>query len=158
MTEEINFYSTITEYSWLSNFYSVNIFDDNPDHPCLAGYEGAWYMSVEHAYQAYKTLDKTWFDRISLAESPGEAKKLASQAPLRPDWEDIKYLVMIKFLRLKFTQNDDLKAKLLATGDAVLHEDSKTDLVWGKKGKDLLGKFLMQVREEIREGHYGGAS
>lgn len=148
--EEINFYSTKDEYGWLSNFYSVNIFDDNPDHPCLVDYEGAWYMSVEHAYQAYKTLDNIWFDRISKAGSPGEAKNLGRQVSLRANWQDIKVSVMLKFLRLKFDHNhDDLREKLLATGDAVIHEDSPTDRFWGKKGQDMLGKLIMRVREEL---------
>jgi predicted NAD-dependent protein-ADP-ribosyltransferase YbiA (DUF1768 family) len=43
-----------------------------------------------------------------------------------------------------------LKEKLLATGDAILHEDSPTDVFWGKKGEDWLGKLLMKVRDEIR--------
>ena len=45
----------------------------------------------------------------------------------------------------------DLKQKLIDTGDARLHEDSPSDMFWGVKGKDMLGKLLMEVRDKLRE-------
>jgi predicted NAD-dependent protein-ADP-ribosyltransferase YbiA (DUF1768 family) len=69
---------------------------------------------------------------------------------------------MLHGLRCKFSQNTDLAAKLLATGDAVLHESPKggfTDSFWGntplpdgRPGASHLGRLLMQVREELRTG------
>lgn len=67
-------------------------------------------------------------------------------------WDTIKVHVMLVALRAKFTQNEDLRTKLLETGTAVLHEDSPTDMFWGKRGKDMLGRLLMRVRKEIRTG------
>jgi len=67
------------------------------------------------------------------------------------DWESKKVDVMLSGLRTKFT-NPKLRERLLATGDAVLHEDNPDDPYWGLgdgSGKSMLGKLLMQVREEI---------
>jgi len=56
-------------------------------------------------------------------------------------------------MRQKFKQ-PELKAKLLATGDAELIEGNHWgDIVWGVcrgKGENRLGKILMKVREELR--------
>ncbi len=57
---------------------------------------------------------------------------------------------MRKALYAKFIQNLDLREMLLATGDAELHEDSPTDMVWGRRGQDLLGKLLMELRAALR--------
>ena len=52
-------------------------------------------------------------------------------------------------------QNEDLKAKLLATGDEHLEEGNTWgDRIWGTvngKGQNHLGKTLMRVREELKE-------
>lgn len=65
---------------------------------------------------------------------------------------------------LKFTQHQDLKERLLATGEKILAEASPYDLIWGVgyrddddaildinnwKGNNLLGKVLMSVRSAI---------
>ena len=67
-------------------------------------------------------------------------------------------------LRLKFTQNPELREKLIATGNKTLYEANKYDGFWGIKfdikdaqkpgnklnyGKNMLGKLLMVVREEL---------
>jgi ribA/ribD-fused uncharacterized protein len=54
----------------------------------------------------------------------------------------------------KFTQNADLRAVLLATGDADLVEHTSNDDYWGDggdgHGKNKLGRILMSVRDELR--------
>ena len=67
------------------------------------------------------------------------------------NWDEIKADIMLKGLRAKF-KNPELRKKLLATGNLPLHENSPTDMYWGIKGKDMLGKLIMKVREEIRLG------
>ena len=61
---------------------------------------------------------------------------------------------MKKALTAKFTQNPDLKAKLLATGNRALVEANPTDAYWGygrtKKGKNRMGILLQQLRDELR--------
>ena len=60
---------------------------------------------------------------------------------------------MKSVLFAKFTQHEDLKAILLSTGNALLIEASKTDAFWGigekGNGKNMLGRLLMQVRDEL---------
>ncbi|KXN81214.1 Swarming motility protein YbiA [Leucoagaricus sp. SymC.cos] len=54
----------------------------------------------------------------------------------------------------KFTQHNDLRAELLATGDAELMEDSDKDSFWGigadRKGSNELGKALERLRSRLR--------
>ena len=58
----------------------------------------------------------------------------------------------------KFTQHQNLKEELLATGGSFLVEHTKRDKYWGDGGdggngtvgKNMLGKLLVQVREEIK--------
>lgn len=58
-------------------------------------------------------------------------------------------------LELKFTQHEDLKEELLATGDAELVEDSDKDAFWGVgadgKGRNELGKALERLRTKLRQ-------
>jgi ribA/ribD-fused uncharacterized protein len=59
--------------------------------------------------------------------------------------------------RAKFT-DEKFRTELLATGDELIYEDSPTDAIWGLwnqeeqawTGQNLLGKALMQLREELR--------
>lgn len=76
---------------------------------------------------------------------------------LRSDWEAVKVTVMEEIVRAKFTQNEDLKWRLLTTGDACLEEGNTWhDTFWGvdaKTGEGLnhLGRILMKVRDELRD-------
>jgi ribA/ribD-fused uncharacterized protein len=61
---------------------------------------------------------------------------------------------MMDALRAKFTQDEELKATLLGTGDAVLVEHTANDSYWGDGGdgggKNRLGHLLMRLRAELR--------
>ena len=87
---------------------------------------------------------------------PAKSKKAGRQVLLRPDLEEVKVGIMEEIVRAKFTQNEDLKALLLATGDAYLEEDNTWhDTYWGVdartgKGQNHLGRILMKVREELQ--------
>ena len=71
---------------------------------------------------------------------------------------------------LKFTQNEELKTKLLKTFERELVEASPFDKIWGvgfgakrapemreKWGANLLGQALMNVRKRIRLEEEGEA-
>lgn len=131
------------EYRFLSNFWPADV-----------EFEGAPYPSVEHAYQAAKTLDPAERRRIAALPTPAEAKRAGRRLALRPDWEIAKFAVMEQCVRYKFTHHADLREKLLATGDAELVEGNTWgDRVWGVyqgRGENRLGRILMKVRAELR--------
>lgn len=131
------------EYRFLSNF-----------HFCDIEMDGMTYRTLEHAYQAAKTTETEFRIAISACITPGDAKRMGRQIPMRKNWERIKLDVMLGLLRQKFAEGE-LRAKLLATGDAHLEEGNKHgDMFWGTVhgfGENHLGKLLMQVREELRD-------
>ncbi len=55
---------------------------------------------------------------------------------------------------LKFTQHNDLRSALIATGDAHIEEANQHgDRFWGTvddQGENMLGIILMKVRDKIR--------
>jgi ribA/ribD-fused uncharacterized protein len=128
-----------------SNFHPSRIKDEN----------GITYETVEHAFQAAKTLDAAQARRVRDAKTPGEAKRLGKKVDLRPDWEKIKDDIMLKFLRLKFTKCPNFKKALLNTGEEYLEETNTWgDTYWGVckgVGKNMLGILLMKVRDELKK-------
>ena len=84
-----------------------------------------------------------------------EAEHAGRETDLRPDWEQVKFEVMLHALRGKFTLEPHRSA-LLLTQPRPLAEDSPSDFVWGARGSDggyggqnLLGLALMRVRDEL---------
>lgn len=145
LIEEINFYGTKPLYRFLSNFYGC---------PQVVNTEwGVYeYPTNEHFYQAMKANNKESHYRIGRASSPHQAMKAGralESKDLKYNWDDIKVKVMLQGLRVKFS-DPHLRTLLLDTKDAILREDSPSDMFWGKKGKDMLGKLLMQIRKEVR--------
>lgn len=139
----IKFYKTNDPYGFLNNFKKTRIF-----------VSGQWWDNVEAPYQAHKTAIKEEKDAIWAAKSPREARDLGQKVTLRPEWGSIKDTVMYSCVMAKFLQHPDLRAKLMATGDEELIEDSPVDWYWGcgkdGTGKNMLGKTLMRVREELK--------
>ena len=137
------------KYFFLSNYYESPIHQELPDGTIIE------YPTVEHAFQACKTLDIKERQRIAACATPGDAKYIGRHVKLRKDWNAIKTDVMLSLIRGKF-QWPDLQAKLLATGDAYLEEGNTWgDRIWGTvdgQGENRLGKILMQVRDEARQG------
>lgn len=115
------------------------------------------FPTVEHAYQAAKTLDIYERSQILHAETPAEAKQLGRQSTIRTDWEQVKLGVMRDLLYQKFA-HADLAQRLLATGDATLIEGNTwDDRFWGAVnddgqwvGENHLGRLLMEVRASLK--------
>lgn len=143
----------ITSFSganhFLSNFYSARV--------CL---DGVIYPSVEHAYQAAKTLDPV--QRLPLQNprlSAGQAKRIGRSLALREDWAQIRLPVMRELIADKFARGSPLAAQLIATGAAELIEGNRWgDTFWGVDlransaspvGANHLGRLLMQRRSEL---------
>lgn len=98
------------EFRFLSNFY-----------PCEILFEGIGYRSVEHAYQAAKTLDSEQRRSIAMQPHPALAKKAGRTLVVRDDWDECKIGIMEHLLRQKFA-HPDLKEMLLATDGFELIE------------------------------------
>ncbi len=138
------------EYFFLSNF---------AESPFTAS--GKTWPTVEHAFQAAKTVDEQEQETIRQAPTPGEAKHLGKRVKLRANWEAVKQEVMLTYVRLKFQQHPELAEELRQTGDARLIEGNTWhDNTWGDcsckrcqaiQGKNLLGQILMRVRAELQE-------
>lgn len=111
--------------------------------------------------------DSRRYTAILRASKPWECKDLGKQVtPFDArTWDAAKYDIVKAGNRAKFEQNPDLKQRLLATGDAILAEASPKDKIWGIgldaqtaaatpmakwPGQSLLGRVLMELREEFR--------
>ena len=131
---------------FLSNFFEAEV-----------EYGGLVYSSNEAAFQAQKCLTEE--EKIQFTGyGPGRSKGAGRRVKLRPDWEEVKVGIMEEIVRAKFTQHPELAAQLLATGDKILVEGNHWgDTCWGVDirtglGENHLGKILMKIREELRQG------
>jgi len=133
------------EYSFLSNFYE----------PAYVIIDGHFFTNSEAAFHSYKCPDRIGEFTIL---GPKDAKRLGRTVKLRPDWDDIKDDVMYNVCFLKFTQNNELTNKLLATEfDTLIEGNTWGDTYLGVcdgEGENHLGKILMEVRENIRNANY----
>jgi len=117
------------------------------------------YSSVEHAFQAAKTLDLEMRYTVSMAPSARAAKVFGRQLSLRPEWEQKRLDIMRELLRLKFPPGSNLARMLILTDPESLEEGNKWhDNFWGrchcprcagKGGQNWLGKMLMELRTSL---------
>lgn len=96
------------KYYFLSNFYETPV-----------TWNGLTYLNNEAAFQSAKTFsDRECFTNLD----PSSAKKLGRKVQLRSDWENVKDDVMYEICKAKFSQNTELKKRLLSTGNEYLEE------------------------------------
>jgi N-glycosidase YbiA len=147
MPDVINFYRVSDEFGCFSNF---------APYPVLM--EGKLWPTSEHYFQAQKFEDAEHREQIRKTKSPMIAARMGRdrKKPLRRDWESVKVGIMRDVVRGKFTQHDDILQILLSTGDAKIVEHTENDSYWGDggdgSGKNMLGRILMEVREELKRG------
>lgn len=142
----------------LSQFYPVHFAIDN-----------IIYKSAEQYYMAEKARffnDQEILQQIMKSKSPLEAKKLGRKVKnfSEKEWEKVRFDVVVKGNRAKFSQNSKLYDYLKSTKGKILVEESPHDAIWGiglaqddsdalnpKKwpGENLLGFAIMKVRDEI---------
>ncbi|ELR14645.1 uncharacterized protein ACA1_066860 [Acanthamoeba castellanii str. Neff] len=80
--------------------------------------------------------------------------------PKRDDWDEVKPLVMLVALRIKFKEMQPFREymdNLIKSGqDVFFVEHTRNDRQWGDgsdgSGKNMLGKLITQVFLELREG------
>lgn len=140
------------EFEFLSNFYSILQISSLDSYNSVSNSHRL--KTLEHGFQAAKTLDL--IDQLSVldAKTPGNAKRLGRKVKLRKDWESVKLNIMRQLVLDKFSQNYDLKDKLIATNDIELIEGNTWgDKFWGTVdgvGQNWLGKILMETREKLK--------
>jgi N-glycosidase YbiA len=145
MTDVINFYHVSDEFGCFSNF---------APYPVRIG-EKLWPTS-EHYFQAQKFEQAEHQEKIRQTKSPMIAARMGRdrKKPLRRDWESVKVAIMREVVRAKFNQHDGIRQILLSTGDAKIVEHTENDSYWGDggdgSGKNMLGRILMEIREELR--------
>ena len=143
--------------NWFSNFKRSSIF--------MADIHTT-YPTVEHAFQAAKSLDIKQRKHIANMNSPGAAKKAGRKVELRPDWEEIKLAIMWICLCGKFSDENWYKELKLTGEEEIVEWNSWGDKIWGipchqtnvgfwipdKKlhGENLLGRLLMHCRNHSR--------
>ena len=142
----INFYSVSDEYGEFSNFAAYQI-----------KLKGKSWPTSEHYFQGQKFQDAGHREEIRKAKTPMIAARLGRDRTkkLRRDWESVKDSIMRGAVMAKFTQHDDLREMLLATGKAKLVEHTTNDSYWGDggdgSGKNMLGRILMEIRDKLRD-------
>ena len=146
---EIHFYrSSEKPYGVFSNLYRRAI-----------EFEGREYATAEHAYQAGKPAKDVVRDWILSAPSPSLLAMAAHGLyswDVVPNWANIKFDRMRRVLHAKFSQHPDLAKLLTETKNARLVESGRVpnsvNKTWGEvngKGQNMLGKLLMELREEL---------
>lgn len=133
------------DYEALSNFSE-----------CQIRMGGVYYPSVEHAYQAAKTIDKKERELfLNDNVTAGRAKRIGRTITIREEWDDIKVSVMRELCRQKYNI-PKYQQILLLTGDALIQEGNNwNDLFWGVDlqsgvGNNNLGKILMAIRSDLQ--------
>ena len=153
------FHRTDEPNGYLSNWY-----------PACFTLDGINYTSAEQ-YMMYQKAalfgDQAVAEAILKTDEPAEQKALGRKVSGYNSnvWAGIRQVIMLRGLEAKFAQNDDLKEKLLKTGDAYLVECAHKDIVWACgvglqdeerhdistwRGQNLLGFALMEVRRRMK--------
>jgi hypothetical protein len=158
MHKVIGFHNPDEEYGFLSNWYLSDFMVD-----------GILFSSMEQ-YMMYKKAvlfsDIETAKEILNIKDVGKIKALGRQVKNYNDviWNGRRQVIIYQGLLEKFHQNQELKERLLKTGDAILAECAVQDKIWGIglsmkdeqrftiskwRGQNLLGFALMEVREKL---------
>ena len=128
---------------------------------------GVKVRTSEALYQACRFPHYPSIQReIVLQRSPMSAKMKSRRHReyTRPDWNRVRVNAMRWSLKVKLSQNwDTFAGLLLGTGDKPIVEESRRDDFWGAKrldedilkGANILGRLLVELREEIRKHGQG---
>ena len=158
MMQIICFHNPEEEHGFLSNWYLSSFVVD-----------GRKFSSMEQYMMYRKAIcfhDEVTASRIMKTDNVSEIKRLGRLVSGYDDsvWNGVRQIVVYEGLLAKFLQDEILKAKLKATGSAILVECAVKDKIWGNglsmndpdcfdikkwKGENLLGYTLMMVREKI---------
>ena len=154
------FWKETGENGYFSNWYRRKFVIDDFEYEFVEQYIMSQKAKLFH--------DSARYTAILRSTDPEECKKLGKLVtPFdSKQWNEHKVEIVKAGNRAKFEQNPDLMKLLLDTGDALLAEASPWDKIWGIglyaktakttdptdwPGQNLLGKILMELREEFRQ-------
>ena len=156
--EIICFHNPYEENGYLSNWY-----------PSIFSEQSIEFSSMEQ-YMMYKKAkcfnDEEIATQILGTDDVSHIKQLGRLVANYDEnyWNGVRQIVVYEGLLAKFSQNNELRDKLLATGEAILAECAVRDKIWGIglsmhdldrfdrskwNGMNLLGYALMMVRERL---------
>jgi ribA/ribD-fused uncharacterized protein len=158
---EIYFYTLKNQFAYMSNFFTTLFKDsDGITYNCSEQY------FMYHKCKLFDCENKELLVKILAEKSPSQVKKYGRQVKNYNEkvWGEKRYGIMLQGLRFKFSQNNLIQQKLIATKNKLLYEASKADKIWGigfydydaiktdktKFGQNLLGKALMEIRNELQ--------
>lgn len=156
------FHNPDEDNGYLSNWY-----------PSPFTVDGVAFSSMEQFMMYRKAIcfgDEAVAAQILSTSDVAEIKLLGRQVSNYDEsmWNGIRQIVVYEGLLAKFSQNEELKTKLKATGNAVLAECAVKDHIWGIglsmkdpdrlnkakwNGQNLLGYALMMVRERLQQDY-----
>ncbi len=154
----ICFHNPYEENGYLSNWYPVQFSVNGIDFSSMEQ-----FMMYRKA-QCFQ--DKNIAYKILQTEDVAQIKKLGRDVKGYDEnfWNGVRQIVVYEGLLAKFSQNHDLKEKLIGTDNAILVECAVKDQIWGIglsmkdenrfnrskwRGQNLLGYALMMVRDQL---------
>lgn len=156
----ICFHDPDKEYGFLSNWYMSDFIED-----------GRLYTSMEQYLMYGKAAvfkDEEMQQAILATHDVAEIKQYGRQVKGYNEtvWNGFRQLVLYRGLWLKFSQNEELRQKLIDTGNDMLVECARNDKIFACgismkdpmrfdmskwSGKNLLGFALMDLREQLKK-------
>ena len=157
--EVIRFHNPDDENGYLSNWYK-----------CRFSVFGTGYNCLEQYMMHQKALlfgDPETAMKIMTTTDPDTIRTLGRQVKNFDNvvWNGTRQIIVYNGLLAKYSQNQNLRKMLLATGDSILVECASSDTIWANglniqdpkcnnikdwKGQNLLGFATMLVRDELR--------
>ena len=162
--ESVVFLKVNEEFGGLSNMsaYKLRI-------PVQNSNTGVTVLTTEALYQACRYPHLPDLQRTIIEQKSPMAAKMKSKphraGDSRADWDQVRVKIMRWCLRVKLaTHWNDFSRLLLATRDKPIVEQSAKDDFWGAKvvdgatlkGMNVLGRLLMELREEVKEANQQG--
>ena len=143
---------------------SVDFYKEHGPLGYLANYsnhgfikDGVYYKTAEHYYQASKFDDEKIRQKIINSPTPKEASIIGRDRNniRKKDWSHQKLDEMYMAVYLKFSQNKDIRSKLIETRNKEIREMTTKESYWGigpnLDGINHIGKILMRVRKKVKK-------
>jgi hypothetical protein len=158
----IYFFGQDKPNGFMSNFYKSDFVDEEGNN-----YNCSEQYFMYRKCQRFDASNIRLLNGILTETNPSTIKRYGREVKNYDEkiWEEERYGIMVEALRLKFNQNAYIRKQLIETKPRLLYEASPYDKIWGigfcyrdairedeiNFGQNLLGKALMQIRDELSE-------